>query len=81
MKTIVKYSNRKLYDKETAKYTTLREIVKLPIGTFKVERYGTGEDVTTDTLLTALTSEKVGSEIKVQVMKHCITELELGVDF
>lgn len=77
--TIIKYSNRKLYNKETAKYTSIVELLKLPLGSFKVERHGTGEDVTTDTLLTSLTSENVTPTTKVEVMKHCITTLEGNV--
>lgn len=76
MKTVIKYKNRKLYDMETAKYTTLAEIVKLPLGSFQVKKYDTGEDVTTDTLLTVLTSENLESEIKINLMKHCISEIE-----
>lgn len=81
MKTIIKYANRKLYDKEVGKYTSLNEIVKLPLGSFKVERHTDGEDVTTDTLLGILASENLGSEIKIQLMKHCIAELEVENDF
>lgn len=76
---IVKYSNRKLYNKETAKYTSIVELLRLPLGSFKVERHGTGEDVTTDTLLTSLTSENLTPAAKVEVMKHCIATFEGNV--
>jgi len=81
MKTIVRYSNRKMYDKDTKRYTTLGEIVKLPMGTFKVEEYGSGDDVTITTLLEVATSRKVENETKIRVIKYCVTELELGVNF
>jgi len=81
MKIVMKYKNRKLYDTEMSRYISVAELAKLPLDSFKVEKHLTGEDVTTDTLLGALTSENVGSEIKVQVMKHCISELQNGVEF
>jgi polyhydroxyalkanoate synthesis regulator protein len=76
MRTIIKYDNRKLYDKESGKYTTVTELIKLPLDTFVVERHGTKQDVTTDTLLGILTNENIENEIKVKVMRHCIAELE-----
>lgn len=78
MKVVLKYSNRKLYDKDTARYTTIGELVKLPLGTFKVEDYETGVDVTTPVLLSALTCEHVNVDTQVKIMKHCITELEVS---
>lgn len=74
MKIIVKYGNRKLYDKETSKYTTLAELLKLPLGSFRVVLHDQGEDVTTQTLLNALMAT-TDSETKIKVMQHCIVEL------
>jgi len=75
MTTIIRYTNRKLYNKDTSKYLTVGELARLPLGTFKVERHGTGEDITTDILLSSLTTEKVERKTKIQVMKHCIKEM------
>lgn len=78
MKTIVKYGNRKLYDRETSKYTTLHEIVALPMGAFKVVKRGHGDtehDITTETLLSALAEASVQNDVKVQVMQYCIDRL------
>jgi len=78
MKTVIKYNNRKLYDKETAKYTSIVELVQLPLGSFKVEKHSTGEDITIETLLTAVTNKDVENKTKLRVIKHCVVELETG---
>lgn len=75
MKTIVKYGNRKLYDRETSKYITLSELLNLPLGTFRVVKHGTSEDITTNTLLSAVTTVPMRNDFKVEVMQHCIGEL------
>ncbi len=78
-KLIKRYSNRKLYDTDTSRYITIREIVKLPLGSFKIVFQGhTGHatgDVTTETLLSALTDGAIAADTKVEVMKYCINEL------
>ena len=79
MKTIIKYNNRKLYDRETSKYITITELLSLPLGSFRVILHGPLKfDVTTSTLLSSLTKESVDSEVKIQVMEYCINELQLG---
>lgn len=75
MKTIIKYQNRKLYDRENSCYITITELLKLPLGSFRVVTHSTFTDITTSTLLSALISPNLGSKIKVQVMEHCIQEL------
>lgn len=77
MKTVVKYGNRKLYDRETSKYITLSELIALPLGTFRVVKHGTNEDITTETLLSAISTGNfpVRSDLKIEVMQHCIQEL------
>ena len=79
MKTIIKYGNRKMYDKETSKYVNLKEIASMPLGTFKVIEKDTGNDITIDTLLSYLSTETTEetSESKVKVMRHCIELLSV----
>jgi polyhydroxyalkanoate synthesis regulator protein len=79
MKTVVRYGNRKLYDRETSKYVTLTELLQLPLGSFEVVTYGTNENITTETLLASLTNGNVETETKVQVLQHCIAKLTAKV--
>jgi polyhydroxyalkanoate synthesis regulator protein len=73
-KNIVRYSNRKLYDKDNSRYVTLTELVKQPIGSFTVLDHVTKEDVTTEILLNSLSTE-APNEAKVRVMQHLTTVL------
>lgn len=75
MKTVIKYNNRKLYDKETSKYITLAELLRLPLRGLKVVQHGNGTDVTMSTLLSGIAQGTVEDEVKIQVMQHCINEL------
>jgi len=74
MKTIVKYNNRKLYDKQESKYINLKELVSMELGSFKVVEKETGNDITVNTMLSYLSndSSENSNEYKVKVMKHCI---------
>lgn len=74
MKTVVKYNNRKLYDKEQSKYINLKELVGMELGTFRVMEKQTGNDVTINTLLSYLSNDfDINSkEYKLKVMKYCI---------
>jgi len=78
-KTIVKYANRKLYDKELSRYTSLSEIMKLPMGSFRVLQHMPDNrivDITTETLLAALSSvETVEAAKKVEILKFCVERL------
>jgi polyhydroxyalkanoate synthesis regulator protein len=76
MRTVVKYDNRKLYDRESSQYISLSELLKLPLDSFRVVTHGKEKDVTKDTLLNSLTSEEVCDETKVKIMKRCIAEIE-----
>jgi polyhydroxyalkanoate synthesis regulator protein len=53
-KVFVRYGNRKLYDIETSKYTTVAAVAKLPLGSFVVYDHTSKEDITNDVLLSAL---------------------------
>ena len=76
MKIVIKYANRKLYDKEEHKYISIKELVKLPLDSFIVVRHGlTAEDVTLDTLLSALTTDGIETESKILVMQHCLIKM------
>lgn len=78
MKVIVKYNNRKLYDTETSKYVNLQELLKLPLGSFKVFEKATNTDITVDTLLAAVAfNDSEVPEVKVAVMLHCINVLSV----
>lgn len=78
MKIIVKYANRKLYDKETSRYTSLTEILTMPLGSFKVIEFGlTARDITTETLLSALGGGTGSDEAKIKVMEHVIGGLRM----
>jgi len=74
MKVIVKYSNRKMYDKETSKYVNLEELVSMPLDSVKVIDKSTGNDVTVNALLSYLSNntENQSKESKIRVMRHCI---------
>jgi polyhydroxyalkanoate synthesis regulator protein len=78
MQIIRKYKNRKLYDPQQHGYISLPDLLKFPMGTFKVVTYK-DEDVTTDTLLSGLISEEVNFETKIQVMEYCIDSLARGM--
>lgn len=77
MLIIRKYDNRKLYNTDTSRYTTVQELAKLSMGSFKVLEFGTDRDVTTDILLGSLANSQVliSNEVKVKVMQFCIEEL------
>ena len=79
MKTIIKYNNRKMYDKENSKYINLGELISMPLGTFKVIEKETGNDITLDTLFSYLSNNTINytNESKVKVMRHCIDLLSL----
>lgn len=53
-KTIKKYANRKLYDTDTSKYITLKEILAMPKGSFEIVDNATKEVITNNTLMSAL---------------------------
>lgn len=75
MKTIVKYANRKLYDKEVSKYTTIAAIASLPLDSFKVVEYDLGvevRDLTIEILLQALSLTTVPVYTKIAIMQHYI---------
>ncbi len=55
-RVFVRYSNRKLYDTKTSSYTTVQAIAKLALGSFVVYDKVTNEDITSDVLLSALTT-------------------------
>jgi polyhydroxyalkanoate synthesis repressor PhaR len=61
-KVIKRYTNRKLYDTETSKYTTLKEVVALVVGgrEIKVIENETKEDITGKTLVMALVETEQG---------------------
>lgn len=73
-RNIIKYSNRKLYDKDNSKYVTTTELLKEPIGSFTVTDHATKEDVTTEVLLNSLSTEQP-KETKVRVMQYLTTVL------
>jgi polyhydroxyalkanoate synthesis regulator protein len=77
MLTVKKYNNRKLYNTETSKYTTVQELAKMPLGSFKVLQADTNKDVTIETLLGSLSNGEVQTETKINVMKHCIKQLTI----
>jgi polyhydroxyalkanoate synthesis regulator protein len=68
---IVKYNNRKLYNRESSKYVTLGELLAMPMGSFQVIQKETGLDITIETLLSALTNPE-NKEVKVKAMQHCL---------
>lgn len=79
MKTIVKYSNRKMYDKELRSYITFKQLLAMPLGSFVVVEKETKKDITLDTLLSFLanapTTESFDNSLKIGVMKYCIEQL------
>lgn len=70
-KNIIKYANRKLYDKDNSAYVTMTELLKEPVGSFTVTDNVTKADVTNEMLLNSLSTEQP-NETKVTVMKHLI---------
>ena len=71
MQIIRKYKNRKLYDPQQHGYISLPDLLKFPMGTFKVVTYK-DEDVTTDTLLSGLISEEVNFETKTRSKSYVL---------
>jgi polyhydroxyalkanoate synthesis regulator protein len=78
MKVITRYSNRKMYDKETSKYVTLNDIVALPMGSFQIVEHKTKKDITTESLLSYLGTAgwTEDNQTKIRVMRHCIERLD-----
>ena len=74
MRNIVKYSNRKLYDAENSRYITITELVREPLTSFEIKDHKTGVDLTTQVLLSSLSTEQP-KETKVRVMQHLSTIL------
>ncbi len=80
MKTIKKYSNRRMYDTEKSKVITLEDIEELIKNNedFKVIDNSTGIDITTNVLLQTLLkieqSEDKDSEIKNFILRNLIRE-------
>lgn len=78
MITVIKYANRKLYRKDISKYTSLSELVAMPLGSFQVIDKVTGADITMETLFSYLASDtKEGAQKKVDIMSHCIKILSV----
>lgn len=75
MKTVVKYGNRKLYDKDTSKYVTLLDLLKMPLDGLRVIEHSTGTDITIPILLSGIAQEGVFDDIRVKVMQHCTNKL------
>jgi len=78
MKTVIKYNNRKLYDTDESKYINLKELLALPLGSFKVVEKENGLDVTVETLFSYLANSSnpvEEKETKVKVMQYCIGAL------
>jgi len=64
MNIIIKYENRKLYDKQNARYISTKKLIRLQLGSFKVIDHVTKNDVTIDVLRAALVGEAPESEKK-----------------
>jgi len=59
VKVFKRYQNRKLYDVEQSRYITVTDVLKLPVGSFKIFAHPTGEDVTLDVILQAFSNVEV----------------------
>lgn len=75
MREIVKYQNRKLYDKDNACYVNISQLVKAPVGSFRVIDHETKEDITIPVLFSALNMPQEDSD-KVRVMQYLIKNLQ-----
>lgn len=76
MTTIIKYSNRKLYNKETAKYINHTELLSLPMGSFRVISHGSFNDITINTLIAALLAGGGAlPHVQFKVMRYCLNTL------
>jgi polyhydroxyalkanoate synthesis regulator protein len=73
--TIIKYNNRKLYNVLTHSYINLKDLVSLPLGSFRVITKETGKDITNDTLFSYLgnLTDSV-LETKNKVMKYLLSQ-------
>jgi polyhydroxyalkanoate synthesis regulator protein len=60
--TVIKYNNRKLYNRETTSYINLGDLVKLPMGSFRVIDHETDRDITTKTLFSFLSEKSFGKD-------------------
>jgi len=79
MTVITKYSNRKLYNRDESKYVSLKDLLKMPVGSFTVVHHSTNEDITLEVLLQALSNCSVKPEVALGVMKHCVEEMETSL--
>lgn len=64
MRYIVKYKNRKLYDKEKSGYVKLEDLQQMITDgkPFRVVKYNTNEDITYDTLVNVLSNKLRSSQ-------------------
>jgi polyhydroxyalkanoate synthesis regulator protein len=77
VKMFKRYQNRKLYDVERSCYITVTEVLKLPVGSFKIFAHPTGEDVTLDVILQAFSHVEVTD--KSEETKNAIHSFLLGL--
>ena len=64
VRIIKKYSNRRLYDKETSQYVTLAEVRQLVMDgiDFKVVDVASGDDITRQVLLQIISEQEAGNQ-------------------
>ena len=64
---IIKYKNRKLYNKKTKKYITLEDMLKLSLTeTVKIYEHKTYQDVTLKSMIVGLTNMIMKSDLETQ---------------
>jgi polyhydroxyalkanoate synthesis regulator protein len=72
MKTIVKYSNRKLYNLNESRYTTLHELIEFAKNgqPFVVIRHDDNEDITNDTLKQCLLNLNINQNVLLNLVAN-----------
>jgi len=90
LRLILKYSNRRLYDTHQGRVITLPELSELVLAgcDIRVERKGTGEDISAVTMIQAILEyvrrnpdDEARAELAERVLLALRGSLELGGDF
>lgn len=78
---IVKYENRKLYNRETATYVTLPDLLALGVDNFYVFNHKTGVDITAEVVLASLFNHFKDNPLKlVKLIKDSAENIDEQAD-
>lgn len=71
MTTIIRYSNRKMYDPAISRYVSMLELAS-DLGNFWIKDYTTGKDITQTTLYAAVALPDLQPEVRQGLLKYLL---------